>query len=854
MRRVATMARDGLLGKPLFSLTVFLCLGAVIAAGVYTKMEASREAVQWVEHTHEILHRTNRLDTALHAAESAQRGHAASGHDAFVKYYRHYAGTPDAPGSIDRELAVLQELVRDNQEQSVRLNKVTDMIARKRAYMNEVLQASMSEKPQAPTTAQRMIANGDGLRLMDDIQRNLREFRDREAELLRERQEHLEYFARINAWTLLALTLLLVAVMIGGARAIRRQFIQRQQAERQLLLTMKFQHALLHNASYAIVAGDANGLVTLFNNAAEELTGYTAEEVVGKETAALWHDKNEMAAHAQHLAAQLGREVTDDVQVFHTRARMQGSEQREWTFVRKDGTRVPVWLSVTAVHDDQGQINGFLGIAQDISARKEVEMMKNEFISTVSHELRTPLTSIRGALGLVTGSMSDALPENVRQLIAIAHKNSERLVRLINNILDIEKIEAGRMVFESRALDVDEVVRHSVEEMRGLAQKTNITLTVTDLTDGGQVMGDEDRLLQVLGNLLSNAIKYSPAGGTIRITAREKGEHICLAVEDEGPGIPDEFKSRIFSKFAQADSSDSRQKAGTGLGLSISKAIVESMHGTIGFDSEPGRTVFHVLLPRSYASAPLPVAPDSARKILIVEDDEDIAHLLKLSLEQEGFHCDLAATGAQARAKLAQQAYLAMTLDLALPDEDGLSLIRELRQREATIDLPIVVVSANAEAGRKKLNGDAVGILGWLPKPIDLDRLKRLLSGLTEESRLPEILYIEDEEDIITLISTALEGSAIVQGAGSLKEARHWLERRSFDLAILDVYLPDGLGFDLLPDLSSRPKPIPIIILSVAETPHEIQQKVMASLVKSVTPEDRIIETIKSLIRRKEAL
>ncbi len=210
--------------------------------------------------------------------------------------------------------------------------------------------------------------------------------------------------------------------------------------------------------------------------------------------------------------------------------------------------------------------------------------MKNEFISTVSHELRTPLTSIRGALGLIAGSMNESVPETARQLVAIAHKNSERLVRLINNILDIEKIESGNLVFENRLLDIDSVVAHAVEEMQPLADRSNVTLRIDGTTDA-QIVGDEDRLLQVLGNLVSNAVKFSPENGTVRIGAFRQGDSIRIAVHDEGPRRAGLVQARIFDKFAQADSSDSRQKAGTGLGLSISKAIVESMNGKIDFES-----------------------------------------------------------------------------------------------------------------------------------------------------------------------------------------------------------------------------------------------------------------------------
>jgi signal transduction histidine kinase/DNA-binding response OmpR family regulator/CHASE3 domain sensor protein len=846
------MARNGLLTKPLFSLAIFLLLAGVITAGLLHRFHTAHSADHWVEHTHRVLHHATQLSSDLHEAESATRGHVATGNEDFLASYRRTAGSEDAPGSIDAEITELRRLVQDNREQSARLEKITELIAKKRTRMEQTIALAHEDPVTQPTKAQEMVAEGTGLQLMEDIRRQLNEFRDRESGLLLDRQKEAERQEIINATVLILLALMLVGVMVAAFLTIRKEFGQRQAVEKTLRETTTFQQALLRGASYAIIACEPNGIVRLFNPAAEQLTGYSAAEIVGKYTPELWHLKEEVVARAKQLSGQLGVEIKPGLDVFTRKPQIQGTEEREWTYLRKDGTHVPVSLSATALFDDHGKLSGYLGIAKDIGERKHVDQMKNEFISTVSHELRTPLTSIRGALGLITGSMNTALPEQARQLVAIAHKNSERLVRLINNILDIEKIESGHMVYETRVLDVDTIITHAAEELAALAVRSGISIS-TKVTGGAHVMGDEDRLLQAFSNLLSNAIKYSPPNGSVYIEAERTGDHIVITVRDEGEGIPNEFKPRIFGKFAQADSSDSRQKAGSGLGLSITKAIVESMNGTIDFESAPGRTVFRVLLPEWRGNTDIASSSWRARKILVVEDDEDIAALLKLSLEQEGFACDIVGTAKSAREHLAMHPYCAITLDLALPDGDVISLIRELRQQEATMELPVVVISANAEAGKKKLNGDAIGVLGWLPKPIDLDRLKRMLSGVQHSNGIPQILYIEDESDIITLMSTALEGTAIVEAAGSLKEARHILKRRQFDLAMLDINLPDGNGLDLLPELAARPRPIPVIILSVSETPQEVQQRVSASLVKSVAPEDKVIETIKSLLKRRQS-
>jgi signal transduction histidine kinase len=220
--------------------------------------------------------------------------------------------------------------------------------------------------------------------------------------------------------------------------------------------------------------------------------------------------------------------------------------------------------------------------------RKQLENMKNEFISMVSHELRTPLTSIRGALGLVVGTMADALPEKVRRLITIAHSNSERLIVLINDILDIDKIASGHMRLEMQPESILALTQQAVDATHGYATKYDVSVEI--IAEEGDFVANLDgaRFIQILSNLLSNAAKFSPAHSVVTVRVESCGDQVRVAVKDCGSGISDEFRERIFGRFVQADSSLTRRKGGSGLGLHISKALVEHMGGTIGFDSPPG--------------------------------------------------------------------------------------------------------------------------------------------------------------------------------------------------------------------------------------------------------------------------
>lgn len=357
--------------------------------------------------------------------------------------------------------------------------------------------------------------------------------------------------------------------------------------------------AILDSANASIISTDIDGTIQTFNRGAERLLGYRAYEVVGKVSPAPFHDKDEVVQRAAELSEELGHAIEPGFEVFVAKARLGFADEREWTYIRKDGTRFPVLLSVTAVRDSNGEIAGFLGVGTDLTERKKIDRMKSEFVSTVSHELRTPLTSIRGALGLLLGKAREELSTKSLNLLEMANRNSERLTLLINDILDLEKIESGRLEFSFQLVDLVAISKTAIEANLGFAQQHNVALQLEHELDQALVWGDSHRLLQVFTNLISNAVKYSPAQETVRIGVSTFNNLFRVKVSDRGSGIPEDFRSRIFQRFAQADSSDTREKGGTGLGLSICKAIVERHHGYIHYQSEPNAgTVFYFDLPQ----------------------------------------------------------------------------------------------------------------------------------------------------------------------------------------------------------------------------------------------------------------
>lgn len=487
------------------------------------------------------------------------------------------------------------------------------------------------------------------------------------------------------------------------------------------------------------------------------------------------------------------------------------------------------------------------GVIIDISQRKRVEQMKTEFVSTVSHELRTPLTSISGALGLLIGGVVGSLPESATRLLQIAEKNSRRLSTLINDLLDMEKISSGHMQFKLQACRAQELLQQALEANQSFADQYQVQLGLELPPDECWLYVDPERLQQILSNLLSNAIKYSPPQGRVTLALR-LGNGVRIQVQDQGPGIPAEFRARIFEKFSQADSSDSRQKGGTGLGLAISRELASRMGGSLNFDSEPGQgCCFYLDFPC------LPIAPISTtadNRLLIVEDDPDIGQLLQQMLESAGFSTELALTAAQAEQKLLTGAYEAMTLDLNLPDEHGLHLLQRLRKNPNIPPLPVVVVSAQQQQQGKAFLAGKLGILGWISKPFDQQQLLALLNKLPVSNPQPRVLQVEDDADLNQVVATLGQEFAQFDQANSLLQARQLLSRHEYELVILDLQLPDGSGMELLPELHQLRHQPNILILSSDDFDEHQQHLVTAALTKSRTSNEQLLLTLKRLIRR----
>ena len=525
-----------------------------------------------------------------------------------------------------------------------------------------------------------------------------------------------------------------------------------------------------------------------------------------------------------------------------TSMRSQPSRRLEMT--TRDGRTLDVWRSTMS---DGRHVLTYT----DITERKQVDRMKDEFLSTVSHELRTPLTSITGALGLLGAGAGGALDDKAKHLIGIAHKNAERLIRLINDLLDIGKIEAGKVEFRMQRIALSAFLRQAVEQHRPYADGFGVTMELQAGEDVA-VSADPDRLLQAVGNLLSNAIKFSPRGQTVTVTLDVQRGCARITVADRGPGIPEEFRARIFQRFAQADSSSRRRHEGTGLGLSITRSIVERHGGHIGFETEVGRgSVFHIDLPLAPGSSQRANAAEGdASRILVCAADADSARRQEALLHRGGFRADTVTSAEDAVARLERGRYAAVTLDLTLMDSGAAAIVTAVRQREELRDLPILMLATITDESRRMVTGAAVSVADWITGRNELGRLIDALrrAGAGPAGR-PRVLHVEDDADLRALVELALRDVAEVTPADDLASARAQLRTGGFALVVLDVMLPDGSGLDLLPLLPSQDgPPPPVVIFSAVDPDPNIAGQTSRVLAKSYTSIEQLAATVAQLI------
>jgi PAS domain S-box-containing protein len=412
----------------------------------------------------------------------------------------------------------------------------------------------------------------------------------------------------------------------------------RKEVERKLDESLSLERAIFETTSYGIIATDPKGTVSIFNHAAERMLGYGAAEVVGQKTPVAIHDREEIAARAEELSAALDRAVAPGFEVFVAKLAAGGLEEREWTYVRKDGSRFPVLLSVTAMRDPQGNITGYVGIFKDITKRREAEdrlkeakhaaelanRAKSEFLSAMSHELRTPLNAIIGfSQGLLERTDRHPLSDHQKDRIEKIHRSGLHLLSLINDILDIAKVESGKVDITPTTFGVGQVVSDVRDLLAGLArEKPRLAIRVDIASALPPITTDREKLRQILINLSGNAVKFTDEG-TITLAVRQEGNHFVFSVADTGIGIAEDEVERVFEKFHQVRQATSSTIKGSGLGLTICKQFAALLGGSLGVSSRLGKgSTFELRLPLRIAAS----ADDATSPPVAIEPDGGLLH------------------------------------------------------------------------------------------------------------------------------------------------------------------------------------------------------------------------------------
>ena len=420
--------------------------------------------------------------------------------------------------------------------------------------------------------------------------------------------------------------------------------------------------SIIANAIGGIITVTARGAIESVNPAAEAMFGYSARELVGRGVELLIDGHHDVATFVQSA---LGR-------VTETNGRRRNGE----TFA----------CEVSLFEFDGGDDGRhFAAHLLDVSERQEVDRLKKDFVSTVSHELRTPLTSIRGSLGLLASGVLGDLTPDAHQMVTVAARNSVRLITLINDILDFDKLESGSVEMDLRPTPLQRVLERSVESTAAFAEQEGIRIDLQ--RTGAMVVADEMRLTQVVVNLLSNAVKYSHRGGVVTVAARARNGQVEVSVADRGRGIATDKQQKVFERFHQVDSSDSRTKSGTGLGLAICKAIVEQHGGAIAVDSREGEgSTFTFTVPDA--------AAQSSGDVLLIEDDTALLDVMTSQLATIGARVRTARSGWSALAAITERTPNLIVLDVEIPDLDGFGVVSELRGHAALRNVPLLVYTA----------------------------------------------------------------------------------------------------------------------------------------------------------------
>jgi PAS domain S-box-containing protein len=621
------------------------------------------------------------------------------------------------------------------------------------------------------------------------------------------------YDAQITAEDWLRLSIfvivsLAIAVIADQLEKSKRDLQRSLQAEREGRARIR---AITDGVNEALVLVSPERRVIDANQRFMELFGVPLERVVGQRLEDIRTLFDQVFAEAGELYEQALASSADSAQE-NSRLVVQN-----WPQARE------LQLYSTPVRDEEGFL-GRLFVFRDVTHEREVDRMKTEFVSLVSHELRTPLTSIKGFTEMVLDGDAGEINEEVEEYLGIVYSNAERLVALVNDLLDLSRIESGRVQLRSERVDLNEIVQAVVVTMQQKLKEKGQNLSVSIDPAATSVVGDKDKLVQVLTNYVSNAYKYTQDGGDIRLAVSKQGAFAHVAVADNGYGISPEDQERLFTRFYRVDNSMTREVGGTGLGLSIVKQLIELMGGEIGVESALGQgSTFSFTVPLEAEAVPAPPAGPPAEvgkpgaTILVVEDDADIARLIAHHLQKAGYQARVAHTAEDALADMEQHLPDLITLDIELPGMQGDELARRLQADPLTNDIPVLILSVLVDDPSSMQFGAVA-----LSKPIDQQELLATVGQMLRGPHAGPVLVIDDDDGVRRLLAAALEKQGfVVETAGDGESGLARASEHRPGLILLDLHMPGMDGFAVLQALkeSETTADIPVIVMTGSPGP-----------------------------------
>jgi PAS domain S-box-containing protein len=577
--------------------------------------------------------------------------------------------------------------------------------------------------------------------------------------------------------------------------------------------------AILESIADGVIVADARRRIVLINSAAEQILGARSETAIGQDVYNVFgafsaQGRTEALAAMESLIA---KPVPSQATLRSIDTTLELEER-------------VISAQLTPVLTESEEFVGVVTVLRDITKEVEADRTKTEFVSTVSHELRTPLTSIKGYTDLLIAEAVGSISDGQRRFLNIVKSNADRLTALINDLLDISRIETGRITLHIENLRLEDIVLEVANSLRQQIEDKGLKLVLDIAPDLEEVSGDRSRLIQVLTNLVANAYHYTPEGQITIVLSPMEGA-VRVDVKDTGIGISTEEQYKIFDRFYRADHPLVQESEGTGLGLSIVKLFVELHAGRVWVNSTPGEgSTFTLILPTTGREALPPVTPQPAlrgKKIMVVDDERDILELLRHQLEQKGHQVVGTSLGSSVVPIALREQPDLITLDILLPDKDGFEVLRDLKANPQTAHIPVIILSVIQDAE----SGLQMGAMDYITKPINEERLLAAVGNIL--ARRGKVLIAEDDPDTSNLLAQLLirRGFVTMQAVNGY-EALAAVYRERPDLILLDLRMPGMDGYEALTRLKrdKATRDIPIIAISAHAADVEVERQRLQAL------------------------